>query len=602
MAKRLNKEEVNNRLKKYNIQLLGDYQGQYAISTFQCCCGGIFNKTPKDAMAGCGVRCAECELQHAKRKLLEVGITMERDPPLDAVHTTKITMICFCGNKFTSNISLTLNRKVIGCGCTAKNAWSNKNVAGMKVNKLTVLKDEVVKNNRNQYCYECMCECGTVLPVLCQRILGGEAFSCRQCSKVHAANIWSLQRANIPKRSRRKQLSSRHTTIFNQNLTDGDKEQRPHNFQKIGRSAFTNEQVQERLDKYGLTLLSEYTRNVKPIKVRCKCGEEYETKFHNISRGKNVVCHKCEYLVAKNDLAKYGTIIVTEQNEYIGVQTNCDLICFCGKAFTSPLYRVLNGFYKGSCGCSTRIKNVDLAGMKFNNLTVLNNDFIRQNGVNYLECQCDCGRKTLIAHHYIVAKRIKRCNICAAANATKKTQEKNAQELASYLSRYGYTQLSPYRGTLRPVEVQCCCGKILKRVCKNLLKLARKNARLDCKCNKMKNGRMTSNPVFQLHNTLGRGVHNYNSKAGCIDIALCYKGKKIAIEYDEWWWHKDYKAKDDRKNKKLLDHGWFVLRLRVSGYLPTYQEMIHSLDKLVKSKTRFLARTHKSWRGYIKED
>lgn len=379
-------------------------------------------------------------------------------------------------------------------------------------------------------------------------------------------------------------------------------ESRNCNAQKIGRSALTNEQVQERLDQYGLTLLSNYTRNIHPIKVRCGCGEEYEVKYIYIAKGKKTTCLKCEYMTVQERFNSYGTQILTNQQDYMGVDSRVALRCFCGIDFQGRPCKHLNSLYRGSCGCVTRINKINLAGIKLNHFTILSNDLVRKNGLNYLQCQCDCGKVVLIAHHYIAAKRSKMCNTCSALNSTKGIRNRNAKELSDYLSQYGYTQLSPYRGTLRQVEVRCQCGKTLKMRGKYFLRLARQNARLNCKCNKIKNGRMTSNPVFKLHDILGRGVHNYNSKAGCIDIALCYKGKKVAIEYDEWWWHKDYKAKDDRKNKKLLDHGWFVLRLRVSGYLPKYKEMIRSLEKLIRLETRFLARTHKSWRGYTKED
>lgn len=614
--KRLTKEEVNKRLEKYDVVLVSEYTHQYdQTAVLRCKCGATFNACVKHAMTGRKCQCENCDLQRVKRQLATFGIALQQDPPLHAIFTTKVPMLCFCGTVFHSVIPLALNREMKGCGCAAKSAWDKKEVAGLKINKLTVLSNTSVKNSKNQYSYQCLCDCGKEVVVLCQKILKGDAFSCSQCSKVHAANMWSLQREKLPKKPRFQnpkipltcpkspQRLLRQASLCHHKMTDEERfERRNRNAQKIGRSAFTNEQVQERLDQYGLTLLSDYTRNIHPIKVRCKCGEEYWAKFIHITRGKKTTCLKCEFVTIKQKLAAYGTQILTNQEEYMGENAHASLQCFCGNTFSGRPGKHLNGYYKGSCGCATHIKGVNLAGTKLNHFTILSNNFVRKNGINYLPCQCDCGQVVLIAHHYLTAKKSQMCNTCSALNSTKGIRERNAKEVSDYLSRYEYTQISPYRGTLRKIEVRCCCGKIVKMKCGHLLKLARQNVRLNCKCNKIKNGRMTSNPVFKLHDILGRGVHNYNGSAGCIDIALCYKGKKVAIEYDEWWWHKDHKAKDDRKNKKLLDNGWFVLRLRVSGYLPTYREMIRSLDKLIRSETRFLARTHKSWRGYTKED
>lgn len=572
MCKRLTEEDVNNRLEKYGVRLLNPYKNQYDDTTwFICKCGNHYQAMPKIVFTGQKCRCLTCEQQFIKNELSSLKITLLSELPNDNLYTTQLDLVCFCGVHFQDSVSTIFNNRK-SCGCRYRKELELLNQKGTKINRLTVISNLVYHNQKSQLCYRCLCECGKQIDVICSKVLSKKCFACRTCSQLYAAH--STSRRNNPKReTKRSQQKARFL-----------------------------KQVHDTLSKYDLTLVGEYTRNIIPIRVRCSCDREYEVAFRDITRGNHTTCHYCDYFLVKNIFEQYGTKILTPPEEYMGRISKCAFQCFCGKEFVGHPYRHMNSFYKGSCGCALRVKSVDLAGTKFNRLTVLSNDFVRKRGANFLKCQCDCGKMCLLPLHDIKAKKCKMCNLCSASYATKKTQDKNAQEITEYLGKYGYTQLSPYRGTLRTIKIQCSCGKPLIMKCKSLLILVRKNFRLNCRCNKLKNGRMTSNQVFKLHQILDKGVHNYNSKAGCIDIALVYEGQKVAIEYDEWFWHKKHKEKDKKKTKKLLDDGWLVLRIRVSGYLPSYKKLIKSIEKLKHSNKRFLAITHKSWRGYVKED
>lgn len=53
--------------------------------------------------------------------------------------------------------------------------------------------------------------------------------------------------------------------------------------------------------------------------------------------------------------------------------------------------------------------------------------------------------------------------------------------------------------------------------------------------------------------------------------------KKIVIEYDGWFWHKDTEEKDRRKSKELTDLGWTVIRVREKP-LPKLEKIDISYD------------------------
>lgn len=67
-----------------------------------------------------------------------------------------------------------------------------------------------------------------------------------------------------------------------------------------------------------------------------------------------------------------------------------------------------------------------------------------------------------------------------------------------------------------------------------------------------------------------------------LDILLSYKGDKIDIEYDGWYWHKNRQEQDKRRNYYLMDQGYKVLRIRSMEELPTKEQIRQGIDYLVK--------------------
>lgn len=68
-----------------------------------------------------------------------------------------------------------------------------------------------------------------------------------------------------------------------------------------------------------------------------------------------------------------------------------------------------------------------------------------------------------------------------------------------------------------------------------------------------------------------------------MDCLLTLNDTMIDIEYDGWYWHKDKKEYDKRRNYYLRKSGFKVLRIRAMKELPTKEQLIDAIDYLVNS-------------------
>lgn len=68
----------------------------------------------------------------------------------------------------------------------------------------------------------------------------------------------------------------------------------------------------------------------------------------------------------------------------------------------------------------------------------------------------------------------------------------------------------------------------------------------------------------------------------CLDIVLNYKGYKIDIEYDGWYWHKNKIKEDTIRNKFVTKQGYKILRIRSNEELPNEQQIIDAVNYLIE--------------------
>ena len=71
------------------------------------------------------------------------------------------------------------------------------------------------------------------------------------------------------------------------------------------------------------------------------------------------------------------------------------------------------------------------------------------------------------------------------------------------------------------------------------------------------------------------------------DCLLTVGNDKIDVEYDGWYWHKDRVNADRRRNYKVLNLGYKVLRIKSKYKLPTKEQIIEAVDYLTKEGHHF---------------
>lgn len=75
---------------------------------------------------------------------------------------------------------------------------------------------------------------------------------------------------------------------------------------------------------------------------------------------------------------------------------------------------------------------------------------------------------------------------------------------------------------------------------------------------------------------------NYPLDYYSLDCFLEVEGVKIDIEYDGWFWHKDNKSSDNRRDGYMYSKGIKVLRVKGRYKVPTVEELEDCINKLIK--------------------
>jgi len=80
-------------------------------------------------------------------------------------------------------------------------------------------------------------------------------------------------------------------------------------------------------------------------------------------------------------------------------------------------------------------------------------------------------------------------------------------------------------------------------------------------------------------------IENHKLKAYVLDIFIFENNIKLAIEYDCWYWHKP--EIDDKKNKKLFENNYKVLRIKSGKKLPNESILFKEIEELLYSNKNY---------------
>lgn len=189
-------------------------------------------------------------------------------------------------------------------------------------------------------------------------------------------------------------------------------------------------------------------------------------------------------------------------------------------------------------------------------------------------------------------KKTTKCQRCA--NTAKYTQEE-AKAKSLFV---GIEMVGEYQGSYHKINFRC-------PVCNNIFithphNIWTQNTKSCGNCQLKRNGITTSYKALELHDQIIKhGRHNHkiiiDNKTIYIDIAGVWNGKKIAIEYDEWFNHGYKTQKDLLRLRKLQKRGWKTLRIKAANNLPTQEQLDNAINKLAYTKSKSVTITLPGW-------
>lgn len=128
-------------------------------------------------------------------------------------------------------------------------------------------------------------------------------------------------------------------------------------------------------------------------------------------------------------------------------------------------------------------------------------------------------------------------------------------------------------------KVKCDCGKI-KELSSSRLTSGNDTGCGNCK--RMINGVRASREQLMIKNMLDKGIINYRYGKYCIDVALVWNNKKVAIEYDEFYWHKNKCNKT--RDEFLSNNNWYVIHINTRRKPPIKEIILEALNNLNDEK------------------
>lgn len=200
-------------------------------------------------------------------------------------------------------------------------------------------------------------------------------------------------------------------------------------------------------------------------RCRCDCGNYIDLDVRTLKRGTVRDCG-CVTRVKPGCLditgQRFGMLTaqypITDEPSDQGAVWHC--ICDCGGEVNAPLGQLRSG-YRKSCGCLSHPPLKDFIGKRFGKLTVTAYAG-KRGGMHRWECQCDCGKKTVVGQTLLQSGKTKSCG-CIQANVYKdnlKLVEGTSVTILESVRAHPYsTNTSGYTGVY-PTQQGKWCAKI----------------------------------------------------------------------------------------------------------------------------------------------
>ena len=278
----------------------------------------------------------------------------------------------------------------------------------------------------------------------------------------------------------------------------------------------------------------------------------------------------------------------------------------CNKSYMVLPSGIWSGNTKScnSCGYITRGKSIKLTKQEVDNKDKeagWYSDDVYQGSLIKRKYYCPiCGHITYTTPANVWQHRVKSCLQCG--------QNKNRQDnipdikLADKKDKdIGWQAIGPYINSQTKREYECPICK--KHIFVKPTRLWTNKQQACGNCKSKRNGHFMSRislslrpllPIGAIPNYLYGNKHIKNGAKKSIDWAFVCKGKKIALEYNEWFWH-GYKIKEDRKRyKDFINNNWCVIIIQAHNNIPTQKQIDKALN-LINNGRKKITITLKGW-------
>lgn len=143
----------------------------------------------------------------------------------------------------------------------------------------------------------------------------------------------------------------------------------------------------------------------------------------------------------------------------------------------------------------------------------------------------------------------------------------------------GYKWLGPQvQRNYNLTKWQCYCGNVWEANYNNISR-----GRSCPKCRNVINGAQVSEAQIKLSHMVS-GELNYRIEDYYADVLVIRDGKKIAIEYDTWYWHGHKVEEDKRRAKEIIKAGYKVLSIKSNVQLPDDTQLDTAIEILLEGK------------------
>lgn len=350
------------------------------------------------------------------------------------------------------------------------------------------------------------------------------------------------------------------------------------------RSKLNEKIINDRLAHLKICIVGIYVNDKTKTKFQCFCGNLFDCRPRDLLNGKSFSCGDIHKHREQDFLKLISDKKLKTTDEYCGTNKKYTLCCIeCGKKHRLKKQQIL----KHKC-----IKCRNLKHIKENE--IIKNNKVLDLDNRRIKCECiDCKKQYSVLLQRLTQKQSHSCKYIGA--------KKFNTILQKYCDKNNIVKLNSFRTINDRVYLKCKCNKKFSYLARDLYRFIKNDIVFECKkCHLLVRGSLTSQKALELHSRITNfGVHNFKTKSKkCVDIAFSYKGKKIAIEYDEWFWHKSKKKRDIRKTKKLIKEGWLVVRILAYKDIPSKRVVFRTLDKMINDNKKYRLLKSKNWLGY----